>query len=46
MTIEEHREVLSAVQAGDADKARAAMAAHIRGASERLHVPMKDPEDG
>ncbi|MBO6890927.1 MAG: FadR family transcriptional regulator [Roseibium sp.] len=46
VTIEEHREVLSAVQAGDADKARAAMAAHIRGASERLHVPMKDPEDG
>lgn len=38
VTVSEHRMILDAVRSGDAAKARAAMAAHIRGAAERLGV--------
>lgn len=38
LTISEHLEILKAVRAGDSQKARDAMANHIRGAAERLGV--------
>jgi GntR family transcriptional repressor for pyruvate dehydrogenase complex len=44
VTINEHREVLKAVHAGDVPAARTAMAQHIRSAAERLEVPMKENE--
>ncbi|MES0809311.1 FadR/GntR family transcriptional regulator [Roseibium sp. SCPC15] len=41
VTINEHRQILNAVEAGDRSAARDAMAAHIKGAAERLRVPGK-----
>lgn len=44
VTINEHRKILSAVEAGDKAGARTAMAAHIHGAARRLKVPAKVSE--
>jgi len=41
VTLEEHRKILRAIEIGDRTSARKAMQAHIRGAAERLGVPMK-----
>ena len=45
VTISEHRRILDAVKAGDAEAARAAMKQHIRGAAERLGVAMPSQSD-
>lgn len=41
VTRDEHRRILQAIEAGDRTSARTAMAAHLRGAAERLKVPVK-----
>lgn len=41
LTINEHREILDAIEERDKPAARAAMAAHIQAAAERLKVPVK-----
>ncbi|MEM8923098.1 MAG: FadR/GntR family transcriptional regulator [Actinomycetota bacterium] len=45
LTIEEHRAILAAIEAGDADTARAAMGRHLRDARRRLEVSLESDAD-
>lgn len=42
-TLDEHGEILDAIEAGDAERARAAMAAHILGSWRRRRLPTRKP---
>jgi DNA-binding FadR family transcriptional regulator len=41
ITLDEHRRVLAAIEAGDRTAARDAMATHVQGAASRLNVEVK-----